>query len=109
MMPGMDYDVDFVLDTLEAHKAIDVQLFPTSSHGFLPEKIIVASGTSSRHVATLAEQVAKAMKKRGFASCMDGIQQANWVVLDTPSVCVHIFRPEVRAYYDIESLYTSSS
>ena len=68
--------------------------------------MVVASGTSSRQVVALAQKLQARLEARGFKSLhLEGVEQGNWVILDAGDVIVHIFRPEVRDFYNIEKMW----
>ncbi len=68
--------------------------------------MIIASGTSSRHVGALAQKLRDRLEKRGVGGIrLEGLAQSDWVVLDAGDVIVHLFRPEVRAFYNIEKMW----
>lgn len=72
----------------------------------LGDYMVVVSGRSHRHVAAMSEQLLKEMKTRGFGPVkVEGQQAADWVLIDTGDVIVHIFRPEVREFYGIEKMW----
>lgn len=74
----------------------------------LADYMIVASGTSSRHVAALAEKLKDRLEARGVKGIrMEGLQQADWVAIDAGDILVHVFRPEVREFYNIEKMWTT--
>lgn len=69
--------------------------------------MIIASGTSQRHVAALADRVVKAMKDSGHAvNGVEGLAQGEWVLVDLGDVIVHLFRPEVRELYNLEKMWS---
>ena len=68
--------------------------------------MIIASGTSTRQVASLADKIAERLKAMGMTDIrIEGKELANWVIVDAHDVIVHIFRPEVREYYNIEKMW----
>lgn len=68
--------------------------------------MIVASGRSTRQVAALAEKIRDRVKKIGYDDIkIEGLDQCNWVIVDTGDIVVHLFRPEVREFYDIEKMW----
>ena len=73
----------------------------------LADALVIASGRSQRHVAAIAEHLVRKLKDAGYGTRpMDGAQQSDWVLVDAGDVIVHIFRPEVRTYYDLESMWS---
>ena len=68
--------------------------------------MVVASGRSHRHVAAVADHLIKAMKEAGFGNArVEGLSSADWVLIDAGDVIVHLFRPEVREFYNIEKMW----
>ncbi len=73
----------------------------------LCDAIVVASGRSQRHVASTAEHLARRLKEEGYGGIrLEGLPQGDWVLVDAGDVVVHLFRPEVRAYYDLEKMWS---
>lgn len=69
--------------------------------------MIIASGTSQRHVGALAEHVVTALKHAGYESVpVEGQESCDWVLVDAGDVIVHIFRPEARKYYNLEKMWS---
>ncbi len=68
---------------------------------------MIATGRSSRHVASIAEHLARRLKEAGYGTRpVDGARQGDWVLVDAGEVIVHVFRPEVREYYDLEGMWS---
>ncbi|HEY2444745.1 MAG TPA: ribosome silencing factor, partial [Rhizomicrobium sp.] len=73
----------------------------------LADAIVIANGRSQRHVSAIAEHLARRLKDAGYGTRpVDGLQSGDWVLVDAGDVIVHIFRPEVRAYYDLEGMWS---
>ena len=73
----------------------------------LTDAIVIATGRSARHVASLAENLARRLKEWGYGTAhVEGLPQGDWVLIDAHDVVVHIFRAEVRAYYDLEGMWS---
>jgi ribosome-associated protein len=73
----------------------------------LCDAIVVATGRSARHVSALAENLAVHFKEWGFTGArIEGLAQGDWVLIDAGDVIVHLFREEVRQYYDLESMWS---
>ena len=94
-----------VQDVLDENKADDVVTIDLRGKTSLASFMVVASGTSQRHVASLAEKVQLALKANGFVSSAEGEEKADWVLIDAFDVIVHIFKPEVREFYSIEKMW----
>lgn len=91
---------------LEDAKAQDVILIPLQERGSLADCMIIASGTSSRHIATMAEKVTLFFKKEQHRiPAVEGLQQCDWVLIDGGDIIIHLFKPEVRAFYKLEKLW----
>ena len=96
-----------VVDTLEDNKADDVVTIDLKGKTSIASYMVIASGTSQRHVASLAEHVQMKLKESGFSSTAEGEEKADWVLIDAFDVIVHIFRPEVRDFYHLEKMWSS--
>jgi ribosome-associated protein len=93
--------------SLDDDKALDIVTIPLGGRSSLADAIVIATGTSSRHVASIAEHLARRLKDAGYGTRpVNGAQQGDWVLVDAGDVIVHIFRPEVREYYNLESMWS---
>ncbi|MBV6658404.1 MAG: ribosome silencing factor [Devosiaceae bacterium] len=98
--------VQTVLEDAKAEDIISIDLDGKSS---LADMMLVASGRSHRHVSAVADQVQRALKDAGHGSPrVEGLPHADWVLIDAGDVIVHLFRPEVRGFYNIEKLWSDS-
>ena len=87
-------------------KGENIITIPLEGKSSLSDYMVVASGRSARQVASLAEKLSEQIKSEGFGTPkMEGKEQADWVLLDAGDVIVHIFRPEVREFYQIEKIW----
>lgn len=94
------------MQSLDADKAEDIVSIPLNTENGLADYMVIASGTSSRHVSALAEKVMERLSARGVKGIRaEGLSQSDWVALDTGDVIVHIFRPEVREFYNLEKMW----
>ena len=92
--------------TLDDGKAEDIQVIDLEGKSSIANYMVVASGTSNRHVAALAEHVQLKLKENGYQSVSEGEEKADWVLIDAYDVIVHIFKPEVRAFYSLEKMWS---
>lgn len=98
---------DLIFKSLDDDKAQDIQVIDLSGQSALADYIIVASGTSSRHITSMAEKLTERLSARGTKDIRtEGKEQANWVVVDAGDVIVHLFRPEVREFYNLEKMWS---
>jgi ribosome-associated protein len=98
--------LDTVCHTLEDMKALDVRVLDVHELTTITDHMVVASGTSSRHVRAMADRLREAIEERGHRILgMEGEQGAEWILLDLGEVVVHVFQVEVRPFYAIERLW----
>ncbi len=96
--------------TLDDDKAEEVLFIELEGKSSLADFMIIASGRSGRHVASLASNLAiEAKKITGRPASVEGMPNADWVLIDTGDVIVHLFRPEVREFYNLEKIWASDS
>jgi ribosome-associated protein len=104
-----DQLLDLVRRSLEDDKAIEPVVIPLEGKTDIADWMVVATGTSSRHITSMAEKLLDRMKQAGHGwASVEGLgdPQANWVLIDAGDVIVHLFRAEARALYDIEKLWS---
>ena len=97
--------LDLIVKTLDADKAEDITTIDLMGRTPMADFMVVASGRSNRHVSALAEHLAEALKKDGVNCRTEGMQQGDWVLIDAVDVIVHVFRPEVRSFYNLEKMW----
>ena len=98
--------VDYLVAALEDEKAENIACIDLRGKSPLTDHMLVASGRSSRHVRAISEKLAERLKKeRGITSQLEGADVSDWVLLDAGDAIVHVFRPEIRAFYDLEKLW----
>ena len=92
------------LDDMKAEETVTIDLRGKSSFS---DYMIVTSGRANRHVGAIAENVVKALKEAGIKNIhVEGLPNCDWVLIDSGDVIVHVFRPEVREFYNLERLWT---
>lgn len=100
--------LEIVLDTLDNAKAGDVTCIDLKGKTSLGDHMIVASGRSQRHVAAVADHLIKRLKDEGFGRVrVEGLPHCDWVLIDAGDVIVHVFRPEVREFYNLEKMWSA--
>lgn len=98
---------DTIVASLEDDKAEDLTVIDLHGKSSLADIMILASGRSARHVGSLADHLARSIKERtGTAPKLEGMPNADWVLLDLGDIIVHLFRPEVRAFYNLEKIWS---
>ena len=96
-----------ILVSLDDDKAENIVTINLEGRSALCDAAVVASGRSSRHVAAMAEHLARKLKEGGYGTRpISGAGQGDWVLVDAGDVIVHLFRPEVREYYDLEGMWS---
>lgn|ERR1700733_9663958 len=99
--------LDRILTSLDDDKAEDIVTIELEGRSSLADALVIANGRSQRHVSAIAEHLARRLKEAGYGSRpIDGLSSGDWVLVDAGDVIVHIFRPEVRAYYDLEGMWS---
>ena len=98
--------IDVVLKSLDDAKAEQTVAIDITGKSSLSDHMVVTSGRSNRHVSAVADQVVKALRENGFGKPrVEGLPHADWVLVDGGDVIVHIFRPEVREFYNLEKMW----
>ena len=101
---------DLVVNALEETKGKDIVAIDVSDKTDVTDLMIVVSGTSSRHVKSLADNLSKTCKEAGFMPLgMEGAEQAEWVLLDLGDIVVHLMMPSARQFYDLERLWETTA
>jgi ribosome-associated protein len=99
-----------ILASLDDDKAENIITIDLEGRSALCDAAVIASGRSSRHVSAMAEHLARRLKEGGYGTRpISGQAQGDWVLVDAGDVIVHLFRPEVRDYYDLEGMWSVGS
>eukprot|EP01037_Dinobryon_pediforme_P001599 gene1599-1626_t len=97
---------DLVMQSLDDDQAQDIVSIPLEGKSSIADFMVIASGRSTRQVATMAQKLAERVKHAGYGhSRIEGLPAADWVLIDTGDVVVHLFRPEVRSFYNLERMW----
>lgn len=95
-----------VLKSLDDDQAQEVVSIPLEGKSSIADHMVIASGRSSRQVAAIAQKLAERVKQAGYsAPRIEGLPAADWVLVDCGDVIVHLFRPEVRSFYNLERMW----
>jgi ribosome-associated protein len=95
-----------VLQSLDDDQAQDVVTIDLEGKSSIADHMVIASGRSSRQVAAIAQKLAERLKHAGHGnSRIEGLPAADWVLVDAGGVVVHVFRPEVRSFYNLERMW----
>ena len=101
-------DIKFIIEKiLDDNKAQNIISIDLKNKSYIADYMVVASGTSSRHLQSLSEILVAELKKIGLNDCrIEGRDSAEWKLVDTIDVIVHIFHPEKREFYDLEKMWS---
>ena len=98
---------NIIINTLDSNKAIDIVSINLKNKSSIADHMIIASGTSSRHIQALSEQVLEKFKDNGIKdSKIEGKESNEWKLVDGIDVIVHIFHPEKRKFYELEKIWS---
>jgi ribosome-associated protein len=98
---------NIILDTLDSNKALDIISIDLENKSSIADYMIIASGTSSRHIQALSEQVLEKLKDNGVRnSKIEGKESNDWKLVDGMDLIVHIFNPEKRKFYELEKIWS---
>jgi ribosome-associated protein len=101
--PGL---LDCIEQALDDGKAEDVVVIDLQGKTSIADHMVIATGRSQRQVSALAERVLTALRERGSArAASEGMRQGDWVLIDAGDVIVHLFRPDVRSFYNLEKMW----
>ena len=97
---------DLVLRSLDDDKAVEIVSIPLQGKSNIADYMVIASGRSTRQVAAMAQKLSERIKRDlGRSVRIEGLPVADWVLIDADDVIVHLFRPEVRTFYNLERMW----
>ena len=106
----MDKSLDLknkIVKKLDSNKALDIVSIDLEGKSSIADYMIIASGTSSRHIQALSEQVFEEFKNNGVSNCkIEGKESSDWKLVDGIDLVVHIFNPEKRKFYELEKMWS---
>ena len=107
--PDAQETLRLILDRLEDMKAEDTITIDLTGKTAFTDAMVITSGRSNRHVGAVADRVLEGLKKAGIKDArVEGMPHCDWVLIDAGDVIVHVFRPEVRAFYDLEKMWSGT-
>jgi ribosome-associated protein len=102
---GLDALVIALLEDAKAENTVSINLRGKTS---IADTMVVTEGRSARHVASIADRLIQGLKEAGFGRCrVEGLNMADWVLIDAGDAIIHIFRPEVRSFYNLEKMWSA--
>ncbi len=104
-VPSAESLVDLVLTSLDDDKAEDVIVIHLGGKTSIADAMVIASGRSARQVGAMADHLLHKLKQAGLSPSAEGMPQCDWVLIDGGDLLVHLFRPEVRAFYNLEKMW----
>jgi len=96
---------EIIIKTLDKHKAEDITVIDLKGKSSIADFMIIATGRSNKHVASTADFVITEIKNKSKKYSVEGMQNANWVLIDTMEIIIHIFNKESREHYALEKLW----
>lgn len=96
---------ELILKSLDDDQAQETVSIPLKGKSSIADYMVVASGRSSRQVASMAQKLIERIKQAGRHARVEGLPTADWVLIDAEDVVVHLFRPEVRSFYNLERMW----
>ena len=104
-----DQLVQEITTFLDDHKALDLLTLPLEGKSSIADYLVIASGTSQRHLSSMAQELTRILKaNHRIYAAVEGLSQSDWILIDVGDVIVHLFRPEVRAFYNLEKMWNFS-
>ena len=99
---------ELVLKSLDDDQAQELVSIPLAGKSSIADHMVIASGRSTRQVASMAQKLAERIKQGGFGHVrIEGLPAADWVLIDAGDIIVHVFRPEIREFYNIEKMWAA--
>lgn len=96
-----------VMAQLDDDQAQEIVSIPLAGKSSIADHMVIASGRSTRQVASMAQKLAEKIKQAGFGNArVEGLPAADWVLIDAGDVVIHLFRPEVRSFYNLERMWS---
>lgn len=102
--------LNIVLKELDDDKAEEIVTIPLAGKSDIADAMVIASGRSQRHVGAMADKVIRRLKEAGLGRARaEGMPSCDWVLIDAEDLIVHLFRPEVRSFYNLERIWSEAA
>ena len=95
-----------ISEALDNDKAVEPAIIDLAGKSTIADYMVVVSGTSQRHISAMAEHLASRLKSAGHPTRTEGMPHCDWVLIDAGDIIVHLFRPEVRRFYNLEKMWS---
>jgi ribosome-associated protein len=105
-MDNIQQEIMRILDEKKAENIIEIDTSKLKAR--ITDACIIASGTSSRHMQSIADQLYRVLKQRKQRPLIEGNAKSGWVLLEASGIEIHLFKPELREYYDLEALLSKA-
>ncbi|AQX28361.1 ribosome-associated protein [Bartonella sp. JB63] len=106
---SVTHGLKIILSSLEDIKAENVISIDLQGKSFLADYMVIASGYSQRHVSAITDHLLHVWKESGYGKArVEGMAGGNWVLIDTGDIIIHLFRPEIRTFYNLEKMWLDS-
>ena len=104
--PSLSQLLDTVTASLDDDKALAADVIDLAGKTDFADYMVIATGTSQRHIATMAEHLREILKAKGLTSVpIEGLGNCDWVLIDAGDIIVNLFKPEVRQFYELEKIW----
>jgi len=101
-------DLEIISNSLKDDKALNLKIINVSNKTSLTDYIIITTGTSKRHILTMAKNLREKIKKKlKYSPTLEGVEKAEWVLIDANSAIINIFKSETREFYDLEKIWSN--
>lgn len=100
-----DQLVETVVTSLDDDKAEEIVVIDLRGRSSLGDHLVIATGRSQRQVGAMADHLLEKLKQQGLGVSIEGMTQGDWVLIDAGDIVVHLFRPEVRSFYNLEGMW----
>ena len=105
--PKEDIPLDLILTALDDAKSENLVTLPLDGKSAFVDYMVIVNGTSDRHIASIADNLARALKNNGYGHFKpEGGENGNWILMDLGNIIVHIFKPEMRELYALERMWS---